>query len=413
VSELRRLCGLLLTCCCGIAAAADRPPSPPLPAAEEQVITLAPSDDPNPPVVVIGEPRKDPAWENRKPGEIVNFTLTDQLGREVTKESLLGTPWVANFIFSRCHSHCPATLNELFHLQRRLEDVDVKFVTITVDPQTDDVARMKELSKAFGADPERWLFLTGEPAEIQNVIMDGFKQPMSSNPMLLAHSMNLMHVDEAGEIIGQYRYHFQEPGAPDQFRVLEQVLEGEIETPAENRFKGGPQITMPEIEGPETTEAGDAAAARPVQPAADAVPAWVERLRTTNALLNGVATVLLLLGFTAILSGHIEVHKRLMLMAFGTSIAFLVCYLTYHGALKHFTGVGHKPYGGDESLLGAYRTILWSHIALAAITPILASITIYRGLAGLWDSHRRIARVTFPIWLYVSATGVIIYFMNA
>lgn len=416
VAKMRQLSVFVLLVCVASLAAAERPPSPALPeAAQPQAITLTPSHESGQPVVVIGQPRRDPAAGDRTPGEMVDFTLVDQLGRKVTKESLLGTPWVANFIFSTCPSHCPATMNEIFHLQRRLEDVDVKFVTITVDPQTDTVERLQELSKAFGADPERWLFLTGEPSEIQNVIMKGFQQAMQSNPMALAHSLNLMHVDATGTVVGQYRYHFEEPEGPDQLNTLRKVLKGEIETPEENRFKGGPQISMPEVEATGAdAPALEAGASPPAREGNEApVPAWVDRLRTTNALLNGMATVLLLLGFTAVLSGYIETHKRLMLMAFGTSIAFLVCYLTYHGALKHFTGMGHKPYQGDESLLTAYRVILWSHIALAAITPVLASITIYRGLAGLWESHRRIARVTFPIWLYVSVTGVIIYFMNA
>ncbi|MCA9053051.1 MAG: DUF420 domain-containing protein, partial [Planctomycetaceae bacterium] len=95
------------------------------------------------------------------------------------------------------------------------------------------------------------------------------------------------------------------------------------------------------------------------------------------------------------------------------SVAFLVSYLTYHAGLKHFTGVGHKPYTGADHLLGLYRAILGTHIVLAAIVPVLAIITIRRGLNQQWESHRKIAKITFPIWLYVSVTGVVIYFMNA
>jgi protein SCO1/2/putative membrane protein len=328
---------------------------------------------------------------------------------------------VANFIFSTCPTHCPATLNEIFHLQRRLGDVNVKFVTITVDPQTDTVAKLAELSKAFGADPEQWLFLTGEPAEIQKLIMQGFLQPMESSPMRLAHSLKLMHVDETGRVVGQYHYDYQKPtDAKSEINSLREVLEGKIETPVANRFM--PALTLqatdvtPDPANATPSVTGETPSPAPLSQPEDAAgqaPPWVDRLRTTNALLNGAATVLLLMGFAAIKSGRIDIHKRLMLTAFATSVAFLICYLTCHAALHHYTGKGHKPYAGSESLRDVYYTILWTHIALAAIVPVLAIVTIRRGLAGEFDRHRRIARVTFPIWLYVSVTGVIIYFMNA
>ena len=390
------------------AAPATTPPS------DRPVIVLEPSDDPNPPPVVIGTPRPD--GTGRVPGKMVDFTLTDQLGREVTNETLLGRPWVANFIFSTCPTHCPATLAELYQLQRRLRDTDVRLVTITVDPATDTVEKLHEVSKAFGADPKRWLFLTGDPAEIQKVIRDGFQQTMMSNPMALAHSLNLMHVDESGQVIGKYRFHFQEPEGKDELNSLRQVLLGQIETPEKNRFvpklpdaeevEGGPVSTNSEATSLSENEASTVETEV-------AVPAWVDRLRTTNAMLNALATILLLAGFGAIKAGKSELHKRMMLFAFGVSVAFLASYLTYHGGLKHYTGVGHKPYAGAESLLGLYRGILWTHIALAAVVPVLAIITIRRGLKQRWEAHRKIAKITFPIWLYVSVTGVVIYFMNA
>jgi protein SCO1/2 len=385
------------------------------------VIEMRPTADPAPAVLPPGT-RVDPDYpRDRLSGALPDFSLTDQQGRTVTKQSLLGTPWVANFIFSTCPTHCPATLNELFHLQRRLEGSDVRFVTITVDPMTDTVAKLSELSKAFGADPERWLFLTGDPAEIQKLIMQGFQQPMESSPMRLAHSLKLMHVDGTGHVVGQYHYDYQKPAdGQSEVNTLREVLEGKIETPIANRFM--PALSLQGVEPPpgestvSTPTQEDAPSnVHPAQPrkVAGQTPAWVEQLRTVNALLNGAATVLLLLGFAAIKSGRVITHKRLMLTAFATSVAFLICYLTCHAALHHYTGKGHKPYAGSESLRDLYYAILWTHIALAAITPVLAIITIRRGLAGDFDRHRRIAKVTFPIWLYVSVTGVIIYFMNA
>jgi len=389
------------------------------------VITLEPSDDPDPPPVVIGTPRPD--GSGRVPGEMVEFALVDQLGRAVTRETLLGRPWVANFIFANCPTHCPATLNKLYDLQLRIRETDVRLVTITVDPATDTVPRMLQLSKAFGADPERWLFLTGEIAEIHRVIVDGFQQPMVANPMALAHSLNLMHVDASGRVLGKYRFHYLE--GESELNTLRRVLLGEIETPEENRFV--PKSLAEQAHGSSTAAGGEpvegglAASDRDRSDVADSgaarsspadrgdVPPWVERLRGTNAMLNGLATLLLLAGLGAAKRRRFGLHKQLMLTAFGVSIAFLACYLTYHGALRHFTGIGHKPYTGPESLTGLYRLILWTHVPLAALVPPLALATIWRGFREQWDAHRRLARITFPTWLYVSVTGVVIYFMNA
>lgn len=140
-------------------------------------------------------------------------------------------------------------------------------------------------------------------------------------------------------------------------------------------------------------------------------PDWVHLLPSVNAALNGLATVLLVTGYVLIRRGRRELHKRAMLTAFAASIAFLACYLTYHGALQHYTGSGHREFSGAGALKGVYLVILVSHVVLAAAVPVLASITIYRGIKGDWPRHRRIARITFPIWLYVSVTGVIIYWM--
>src|SRR5262249_5704029 len=93
--------------------------------------------------------------------------------------------------------------------------------------------------------------------------------------------------------------------------------------------------------------------------------------------------------------------------AFATSCLFLVCYLVYHASIG-----GSKPFGHEGSpLRPVYLTILMTHTILAALVPVLAIVTLRRGLAGKYDRHRRIARWTFPVWLYVSVTGVVVYLM--
>lgn len=141
------------------------------------------------------------------------------------------------------------------------------------------------------------------------------------------------------------------------------------------------------------------------------LPEWAMLLPTINAALNTTATVLLLLGFTFIKMGRIGVHRNIMLTAFVVSGVFLASYLTYHWALHHFTGTHGKPFDGQGTWRTVYFTILISHVILAMGVAVLAPCTIYLGLSGRWTQHRRLARVTFPIWLYVSITGVVIYWM--
>jgi len=140
-------------------------------------------------------------------------------------------------------------------------------------------------------------------------------------------------------------------------------------------------------------------------------PEWVTTLPAVNAGLNGLATLLLLVGFVLIKQKKIEAHKRVMLAAFAVSVVFLGTYLTYHFALEHYTDSAGRKYAGDGWDRTVYFAILISHIILAAAVPFLAVTTIYRGLKGQIEKHRRIARITWPIWMYVSVTGVVIYVM--
>jgi uncharacterized membrane protein YozB (DUF420 family) len=131
-------------------------------------------------------------------------------------------------------------------------------------------------------------------------------------------------------------------------------------------------------------------------------------LVSINAALNATATVLLVAGYVLIKQNREAAHRNFMLAAFAVSVAFLVCYLVYHlvimqGKSTPFTASGPVRY--------VYFAILISHIVLAAVVPFLAAATIYLGLADRRRGHRKLARWTLPIWLYVSITGVVIYWM--
>ncbi|MBI2467035.1 MAG: DUF420 domain-containing protein [Candidatus Rokubacteria bacterium] len=124
-----------------------------------------------------------------------------------------------------------------------------------------------------------------------------------------------------------------------------------------------------------------------------------------NALLNGTSATLLTAGFLFIRRKRVAAHRACMLSAFGVSTLFLVSYLVYHAQ------AGSVPFHGKGWIRPVYFTLLLSHIVLAAAIVPLALTTIYRAWTERFDRHRRIARWTLPIWLYVSVTGVLVYWM--
>jgi uncharacterized membrane protein YozB (DUF420 family) len=131
----------------------------------------------------------------------------------------------------------------------------------------------------------------------------------------------------------------------------------------------------------------------------------VTDLPAVNATLNAIAGTLLVCGYLMIKRGRIETHRRLMLSAFATSALFLVSYVIYHA------NAGSRPFPGQGAIRILYFAILISHVILAAAVLPLALITVTHGLRARFDRHVRIARWTFPIWLYVSVTGVVVYLM--
>ena len=129
----------------------------------------------------------------------------------------------------------------------------------------------------------------------------------------------------------------------------------------------------------------------------------VHDLTAVNASLNALSGVLLLCGYTLMRQRKIALHRRFMIAAFASSVVFLICYVVYHAQ------VGSVPFPRHGFVRPLYFTILLTHVVLAASVPPLAIITLTRGLQGRYPQHRRIARWTFPIWLYVSITGVLVY----
>jgi len=131
----------------------------------------------------------------------------------------------------------------------------------------------------------------------------------------------------------------------------------------------------------------------------------VHPLATTNAVLNALATVLLVAGWFSIRRGKVKAHRAAMVAAFVVSCIFLVSYLTRY-AIE-----GTHRFAGPDAVRPVYLVILGTHVPLAAAVPILALRMFFLAWKGRWEAHRRLGRITMPIWLYVSVTGVVIYAM--
>jgi protein SCO1 len=147
-------------------------------------------------------------------GQVPAFSLLDQRGRTVSDRDLLGKPWVANFVFTRCASVCPLLTAKFKAFQAKVgAEPDVRYVSISVDPEHDVPEVLGRYADKFGADPARWLFLTGPLASIEATVVDGFKihmgepKPDQNDPSLIdiMHGEHFVLIDATGVIRGYYR----------------------------------------------------------------------------------------------------------------------------------------------------------------------------------------------------------------
>lgn len=359
--------------------------------------------------------RRQPEW----PAEgIQDFTLTECHGQTVTRADLLGKPWLACFIFTHCLGPCPLVSERMELLQNRLAGLDVRLVSITVDPDRDTPDVLKAYAERYHADPDRWWFLTGDKAEIFRLIRRDFRMIVDDEPnpkpgFEIMHSITIMHVNAEGRVVGQYNAR-----SDVEMARLRRILLGKTDA-SDAKLIATADAEEAEHERRQEElrrRAESGATSDPANPSGEegaprVAPDWVLRLPAVNASLNGLATVLLVVGFVLIKGGYRRAHESTMLSAFATSTVFLGFYLLYHFSLQHFTGESSRKFPGTGWVRPVYFTILVSHVLLAISVPVLAGMTIYRGLTEQWARHKQLARVTFPIWLYVSVTGVIIYWM--
>ncbi|HEV7699488.1 MAG TPA: DUF420 domain-containing protein [Pyrinomonadaceae bacterium] len=130
-----------------------------------------------------------------------------------------------------------------------------------------------------------------------------------------------------------------------------------------------------------------------------------------NASLNALSGVLLISGFVCIMRAKVHQHRFCMLSASIVSAFFLLSYVSYHSLRTYYFGLGPTKFTGEGIARPVYLTILTSHTILAILVTPFVIVTLIRGLKGRFDSHKRLARLVFPVWLYVSVTGVVVYLM--
>lgn len=299
-------------------------------------------------------------------GAVSNFSFIERSGQKIELQNLLGKVWIANFIFTRCKGPCPLLTKNMAALFSELPQ-ELYFVSFSVEPEYDTPKILSQYADSFGADKNRWLFLTGKKKEMYPFILKSFhlaveedsKEPDPGYAFI--HSLRFALVDESGHV----RAYYHGEDAEDLKRVQSDLKALSLE-------KLNPLIL---------------------------------KLPSVNAAWNSLATLLLISGYLFIRKKRVMAHKISMGLAFAVSILFLICYLIFH------FHAGSVPFTKQGWIRPVYFTILISHTILAIAIVPLALITLYHTWKEDFQRHVLIARWTLPLWLYVSVTGVTVYWM--
>ncbi len=320
------------------------------------------------------------------------FRFTERNGRTVTEAEFQNKVILVSFIFTRCPLSCPRITAVMKSIQDRASAHGVVLASITVDPDYDTPEILQAYAKRFGASSDGWWFLRTDKSRLLELVHERFKLSLSeAQPSEAAQGAEAIeHSDrialvEGDRVVGYY-----------------------------------------DSTSPEAVERALARASRLAK------PAWVKALPKVNASLNALCAVFLVAGWMLIRSyasrprtapnadpttnqqvprnplGDLAVraHVLCMVLALATSALFLSCYLLYH----YQAGSMPYPHPGPSRII--YFTVLISHTILATLGVVpLVVLTLLRALRKEFHRHASIARITFPIWFYVSVTGVLIYWM--
>lgn len=307
---------------------------------------------------------------------IKDFLLTERGGTMLSRQRFQGRVWIASFFFIRCSESCPKLIAALERLHRDLAGTQVRLVSFSVDPVHDSIDRLRTFAAAHGADADRWWFLTGAKDQVRDLAEKSFlvsmvEQPEAPVGQQVTHSNRLFVVDREGRVLGT-GHEVVRRTAEGAFVIDERALR-QIYLQAVDEDRGW--------------------------------PIGLADLPLLNATLNGTAAILLLLGWLFIRAGWYQAHGMSLSLAFVTSAVFLASYLYYH---HH---VGDTRFAGPDHWRLIYLAILASHVLLAIVTVPLVLLVFWKAYRRDWTGHRRLARWTLPIWIYVSVTGIIVYLM--
>jgi protein SCO1/2 len=297
-------------------------------------------------------------------GPVKPFNLETSAGKTFEPRQLRGKVWVVHFFYTTCTGGCTKTAPNMAALQRAFAGNKRDVALVSISLNDDSPEDLRRYASDLGADPEQWTFLTGPASTVHPIVQAVFFQTAQLSGFHergkeVDHSFHFVLVDGAGEIRGYV----------DGSKLANiEPLEKRIRELARGKFL----------------------------------------LAAVNAILNTLCAVLLVLGYVAIRARWETLHKVLMLSALVASIVFLGSYLFYH-----FVVLDAQPtrFQGIGWIRPVYFGILLTHTALAALVAPLALYVAYQGLRDRRPRHVRVARWTLPIWLYVSITGVVVYWM--
>ena len=325
-------------------------------------------------------------------GAVPDFRFEDSLGRTVTRADLAGRPWIAVPFFVRCMGPCPSVSRDIAaRLIPALEGTGIRVVSFSLDPEVDTAAELKEYADLFEADPERWLFVRSETEEEMHRFMnEGLLVPVvrdageTAAGLAITHGTRMPVIDAEGQIAGWYE--LRDPALGEDGLALEE---------AERILSGRYGLLVARAKALAGLDYRWPLAGR-------------SRLPLVNASLNGLALTLLVIGLAAIVTGRKRLHEAMMKSAFLVSAAFLACYLYYHFAVLPISG-GPTRYNGEGAAKVAYLVMLLTHVVLAVVNLPMVLRVFWLAHKEDWERHRRLARWTLPIWMYVSLTGVLVY----
>jgi uncharacterized membrane protein YozB (DUF420 family)/cytochrome oxidase Cu insertion factor (SCO1/SenC/PrrC family) len=297
-------------------------------------------------------------------GPIKSFSLPTASGGTFEPESLRGKVWVAHFFYTTCTGGCTKTVPTMMELQRAFAGNKRDVALVSISLNDDSPEDLRRYARDLGADQDQWLFVTGDKSKVHDIVQKVFFQTAvlsgsTEKGKEIDHSFNLVLVDGRGEIRGY--------------------------------VDGSDPQSLPAL----VSRVRELARAKFLLPA-------------LNAGLNSLCAVLLVAGYVAIRRRKEAVHAACMLAALVVSMVFLASYLYYH-----FAVLSGKPtqFRGEGWVGPVYFGILLTHTVLAAAVAPLALYVGYQGLRDRRPRHVKVARWALPIWLYVSVTGVVVYYM--